>query len=151
MSVWLPVFVLACGGPEAAPPVEPSPASVQAAAPVTREQRGVAVFTTHCATCHGPEGRGDGPTAAALDPAPQDLHLARPAHLRGIPRRTIIEDGLPGTPMIGWKAVLSPEDLDAVYAYVHSMRHGPGGGAGMGCADCAGMGGGECTECPGGR
>ena len=30
-------------------------------------QRGEALFRTHCAPCHGAEGRGDGPAAAAID------------------------------------------------------------------------------------
>lgn len=33
-----------------------------------------------CALCHGPEGRGDGPVAATLDPPPRDL--ADPAAYR---------------------------------------------------------------------
>lgn len=32
-------------------------------------------FTFYCATCHGPNGKGDGPTAAALKTAPPDLTL----------------------------------------------------------------------------
>lgn len=27
-----------------------------------------------CASCHGPEGRGDGPVAQTLDPRPRDFH-----------------------------------------------------------------------------
>ena len=97
--------------------------------------RGAQVFATHCATCHGPEGRGDGPAGAALEPPAADLVGPRAEHLRGIPRRTIIAEGRPGTAMVGWKDILSPEDLEAVYGFVHEMKHGPGGmgpGGGMG-------------------
>jgi mono/diheme cytochrome c family protein len=31
------------------------------------------VFRVECSSCHGPEGRGDGPEAAGLRPAPRDL------------------------------------------------------------------------------
>jgi mono/diheme cytochrome c family protein len=31
------------------------------------------MFTTYCAVCHGPEGKGNGPAAAALTKAPADL------------------------------------------------------------------------------
>lgn len=31
------------------------------------------LFTKHCASCHGPVGKGDGPAAAALNPKPADL------------------------------------------------------------------------------
>ena len=38
------------------------------AAPVTADS----VFSTRCATCHGFQGRGDGPGAQALKPRPRD-------------------------------------------------------------------------------
>ena len=31
------------------------------------------MFTSYCAACHGPAGKGDGPAAAALKKAPADL------------------------------------------------------------------------------
>ncbi len=34
---------------------------------------GKIIFETSCATCHGPEGAGDGPAAEALDPQPATL------------------------------------------------------------------------------
>ena len=34
---------------------------------------GAALYADNCAICHGPGGRGDGPLAAGLDPAPADL------------------------------------------------------------------------------
>jgi mono/diheme cytochrome c family protein len=35
--------------------------------------RGALVYRTRCVSCHGDEGRGDGPASAALDPKPADL------------------------------------------------------------------------------
>jgi mono/diheme cytochrome c family protein len=32
------------------------------------------IFTSRCATCHGDQGRGNGPAAANLKPAPMDFH-----------------------------------------------------------------------------
>jgi len=32
------------------------------------------IFSERCATCHGPQGRGDGPAAANLKPRPIDFH-----------------------------------------------------------------------------
>lgn len=135
--VLMSLALVGCGG--TAPPATPTPAPVETpeatpapqakAAPtaVASVERGAEVFATNCASCHGADGRGGGAAAAALDPKPADLRGPRAEHLRGIPRRQIIEEGRPGTAMIGWKAVLSAEDLDAVYAYVHDMHHGPGG------------------------
>jgi mono/diheme cytochrome c family protein len=34
---------------------------------------GPALYARYCATCHGEDGRGDGPTAAVLQIAPPDL------------------------------------------------------------------------------
>jgi len=39
----------------------------------TSAASGQQMFNTYCATCHGPEGRGDGPVAVALKKAPADL------------------------------------------------------------------------------
>jgi len=36
-------------------------------------EAGEALFQTNCVVCHGPEGQGDGPGAAALDPKPAAL------------------------------------------------------------------------------
>jgi putative copper export protein/mono/diheme cytochrome c family protein len=37
---------------------------------------GAALFAQHCASCHGPQGRGDGPAAKDLTPPPADLTVA---------------------------------------------------------------------------
>ncbi len=56
--------------PEAAPTKAESPAAgVAAVAAVGVEV--ATLFAGRCAVCHGAEGGGDGPTAAALDPKPR--------------------------------------------------------------------------------
>ncbi len=35
--------------------------------------QGNALFALHCATCHGGDGKGEGPAAIALNPKPRDL------------------------------------------------------------------------------
>jgi len=37
---------------------------------------GAALFAQHCASCHGPQGQGDGPAAKDLTPPPPDLTAA---------------------------------------------------------------------------
>ena len=37
-------------------------------------KRGAALYTVHCAACHGAEGRGDGPAAKGLNPVPANFH-----------------------------------------------------------------------------
>ncbi len=35
------------------------------------------IWKTRCATCHGAEGKGDGPAGAALNPKPRNFHDAK--------------------------------------------------------------------------
>jgi mono/diheme cytochrome c family protein len=86
-------LALACGSePEpggGAAPAAPStaPAAVKPAEPVgppaeapsggsDAERQAAQIFATRCAVCHGPDGRGDGPGSAALDPKPRNYHDA---------------------------------------------------------------------------
>jgi mono/diheme cytochrome c family protein len=125
--------------PEASPPA-PAPAPEAEASPSPPADRGATVFAQHCASCHGATGRGDGPAGQALDPPAADLVGPRAEHLRGIPRRSIIEEGRPGTAMVGWKAILSAEDLEAVYGFVHDLKHKDGGPRGRGRGHGGGQG-----------
>lgn len=43
------------------------------AAKATEPSRGAVLFRLHCASCHGPGGRGDGPVAEQLATPPPDL------------------------------------------------------------------------------
>ena len=58
--------------PSALNPIPPDNASVSA---------GREIYEAECVSCHGPEGRGDGPLAATLDPPPLDLVIHVPLHL----------------------------------------------------------------------
>jgi cytochrome c oxidase cbb3-type subunit 3 len=40
----------------------------------------------------------------------------------------VIEDGLEGTSMPGWKQVLQPAEIDALVAYIRRAFHPLGGG-----------------------
>jgi mono/diheme cytochrome c family protein len=77
-----------CGGEEnggrtaagQAPPAARKPAAPEkpAAGPSPEEVRAQAmqVFEQRCVTCHGPEGKGDGPGSVALTPKPRNFHDA---------------------------------------------------------------------------
>jgi len=61
-------FVLfACMAMNAQPTIKKVPVSRTSAA------SGEEMFKTHCAACHGMDGKGDGPAAAALKKAPANL------------------------------------------------------------------------------
>ncbi len=77
--------------------------------------RGAAIYTRSCATgyCHGPGGSA-GNNAPRL--AGRNLPLAQ------IVKAT--SDGVPGTPMPGWKSAMPDGDLRAVIAYVARLSAG---------------------------
>jgi putative copper resistance protein D len=63
--------------------------------------RGAPLFAEHCASCHGPYGRGDGPAAASLALRPTDL-TAHWLHHREGDMLWWLEHGIAGTPMPGF-------------------------------------------------
>ena len=135
--MWFLMLLLACDADDLSPEAaSPSPEAAPAAAEVepTAAAEGAAIFATHCATCHGPEGRGDGPAAAALRPPPADLSRPRlPAERHPPSRYEIIHTGKPGTAMQGYAGVLSEAELEAISLHVHTLAHGdahPGHGHG---------------------
>lgn len=62
--------------PKAAP--APAPAPTPAAPPAAVDPRAEArqIFESRCATCHGPQGAGDGPASAGLVPKPRNFRDA---------------------------------------------------------------------------
>jgi cytochrome c oxidase cbb3-type subunit 3 len=105
-------------------PAPPPPPEV-AADPVLSEGR--TVYLTRCATCHGVDGRGDGPIAASLLGSPVGnisdgkwKHGSRPEDVT-----RVISQGVEGTRMAGWGLVLEPSQLRAVTAYVFYLAREP--------------------------
>lgn len=89
---------------------------------------GEAVYAANCALCHGEDGRGQGQAAIGLEPPPADFNDSEwktgDGSLPAI--RNTIENGSPGTAMIGWKGTLTDAEIDAVARYVQAFG---GGGA----------------------
>lgn len=101
-----------------------------------------------CAECHGPTGRGDGPSARDLKDfwdhriSPSDLTL-RPFKSGQRPEdlyRTIAT-GLDGTPMPSYASALSPEEQWALVGYIFSIatRERPRGMMGLVGEEIQGM------------
>ena len=79
-----------------------------------------------CAECHGPEGRGDGPSAPDLSGKPTDL-TRRPLK-SGPTARDILRSvltGLDDTPMPSYHLVLEDEELWELAYYVVSLGGPP--------------------------
>jgi len=66
---------------------------------------GAALYQERCASCHGPQGRGDGPAATTFDPRPTDLTAIEtdvPELMRIIDgRRTVRAHGSSAMPVWG--------------------------------------------------
>ena len=73
--------------------------------------RGAALYSEHCAACHGVEGRGDGGAAVNMDPPPiafADAERARERSLFSL--FEVVSQGLADTSMTSFQGVLSEED-----------------------------------------
>jgi cytochrome c oxidase cbb3-type subunit 3 len=88
---------------------------------------GRTVYLARCATCHGQEGRGDGPIARDLLGPPVGnisdgkwKHGDRPQDVLNV-----ISSGVQGTRMAGWGTVLEDTQLKAVTAYVYYLASQP--------------------------
>ena len=79
------------------------------------------VYTEACASCHGVQGRGDGPAAAGLDPPPANLIIHVPLH----PDRILFEfisDGISGTAMVGLAGRYTDEEIWHVINYIKTLE-----------------------------
>lgn len=106
---------------------EPGPREL--AAVIGLPSTGQGIYMTRCFWCHGAEGRGNGPSAVGMFPRPRDFVQAR-YKIRSTPHGQlptdddlfdVIADGLPDTPMSGWREVLSDEEIRRVVRYVRSL------------------------------
>jgi mono/diheme cytochrome c family protein len=87
--------------------------------------RGKLVYETHCASCHGPGGKGDGEAGKGLNPTPGDFTDAFHArYYSDAGRVEIVKKGAQDTAMAGFEGVLTGEQILDVYAYVRGMREG---------------------------
>jgi mono/diheme cytochrome c family protein len=101
----------------------PSPLGAQSAAP------GKANYDKWCAGCHGDTGAGDGSAASYMLPRPRDftkgVYQIRTTASGELPTdddlRRVIDEGMPGTAMPGWKSRLNERERDAVIAYIKSF------------------------------
>jgi copper transport protein len=103
------------GDPSAGNPVDATDESVAA---------GKMLFQQNCVVCHGPEGRGDGPQAASLDPSPTDFRLHLPLHTD--PQFfAFIANGYPGSAMPAWRDDFSDEEIWNIVNYLRTFSDVP--------------------------
>jgi mono/diheme cytochrome c family protein len=84
--------------------------------------KGKPIFQAKCVTCHGPQGKGDGPLGKKLQPPAGDFSSAESKQKSEDELRDIIENGKPKTSMVAWKKQLNETEIQDVLAYVLTLR-----------------------------
>lgn len=85
--------------------------------------RGKSLYTEHCATCHGQEGRGDTARARSLEPHPANFHDPKVSDpLTPLRVMGTVRFGINGTAMVPF-TFLSDADRWALAFYVTGLRH----------------------------
>ncbi len=100
------------------------------AVPAAADDAGHAVYVERCAPCHGDEGAGDGPAAAALEPRPRNFRA--PEFWRDRTSAQLlatVRTGKPGTMMTPFEGVLSDAQITDVVAYLEHFRPATGAAA----------------------
>ena len=82
---------------------------------------GAEIYRTNCATCHGPQGHGDGPAGQGLEPKPGNLGEVQ-ARAGDDYLFWRIHDGKPGTSMVAWRGILSDEQIWQVVAFMRTLE-----------------------------
>ena len=81
---------------------------------------GQVVYERYCLTCHGVNGRGDGPGAEGLEPPPADLSVHVPLHGDADIFR-FIANGIEGTSMVGLADNLTDDEIWHVINYIRAQ------------------------------
>lgn len=77
-----------------------------------------ALYVKNCVSCHGANGEGNGPVAAALARTPANFHLRQPSSTQAA---RVIADGVPGTAMAAWKSKLTEPQRQQLAEYVRTF------------------------------
>jgi mono/diheme cytochrome c family protein len=117
--------------PAAAPAPAPAPTPTPAPAAPTGDLRGdpaagALLYSTYCASCHGPEGKGDGPVAATLSPRP--ANHADHVYMGTLSDEHIYKVISQGGASVGksplmapWAGVVNDEGIRDLIAYIRKL------------------------------
>ncbi len=84
--------------------------------------KGKSIFQAKCVTCHGTQGKGDGPIGKQLKPPAGDFTSAESKKKSDAELLDVIQNGKPKTAMVAWKSQLSEAEIQDVLAYVLTLR-----------------------------
>jgi len=88
--------------------------------------KGKELFVSTCSSCHGQDGKGNGPAGGALNPKPRNLH-SKEGWVNGrslFEMYKTINDGIKGTGMSAYE-FLSPSDRIAIIQYIRTFTDFP--------------------------
>ncbi len=103
--------------------------SPAAAAGQDANHPGKPVYDRWCASCHGVDGRGQGDAADWMLPRPRDftqaLYQVRTTNTGSLPTDSdilkVIDEGMPGTAMPGWRTALSSTEKQNLVSYLKTF------------------------------
>lgn len=122
-AAWAASLLFALGAPAAVDGSEAQPAALP----------GRDLYALHCATCHGVEGKGDGPAGLPIVPMPRDFGVGRFKFDADGDGRTgtdrdlflVIRDGagaVGGNPLMAPWGHLGEQRIHELVAYVRSLE-----------------------------
>lgn len=106
------------GGTQGASALRPT--SNPLAATAQSLQTGRELYEQHCQSCHGGEGKGDGPLASSLTPPPSDLKTHVPLH-GDLELFRFVQKGVDGSAMRSFQYTLKPEQIWHILNYLRSF------------------------------
>ena len=86
--------------------------------------QGASLYQVNCASCHGENGRGDGPAGVALEPKPSDLAAVESSYSDGYLFWRVSKGGMfePFSSMMpGWDSILREEQIWQVISYIREL------------------------------
>jgi mono/diheme cytochrome c family protein len=104
----------------------PTPVEVVRINPIPPDSQSIAagasLYTTHCASCHGPTGLGDGPVGLTLNPRPANLiQHAIPGVHTDAQLFEWITNGFPGSQMPPFRNALSDTDRWNLVNFIRTL------------------------------
>lgn len=83
--------------------------------------KGKDIYSANCSSCHGADGKGDGPASAGLNPPPRN-YTSNTGWINGQTTSdiyTTLQEGIKGSAMASY-SYMNPEDLFALASYIRA-------------------------------